>query len=64
MRILVAKIKEVKIIKMIGDKVVKMRKIDFLSNLLILNLYFLSIKLKRIKKGNKVTNCLRINFKG
>ena len=62
MRILAARIKEVRSINKIGIKVTKIRKIDFSSYGLNLNLKFLRIKLKSIKKGNRATICFRINF--
>ena len=66
MRILVPKTKEVKNINKIGAKVIKIKKIDFSSRWLSLNLNlkFLSIKLRSIKKGKRVIICLKINFIG
>ena len=54
---------EVGFFQIIGH-VINIKKIDLLSFLIILNLNFLIVKLKRIKKGSRIPTCLRINFNG
>ena len=55
---------EVKIIKKIGNRQVKIKKTIFSLNLIFLNLSFSTKKKTIIKKGVKIINCFNIKKEG
>ena len=58
------KISEVNNINKIGSSVTDIKKTNFSSRKLNLNLNFDIIKISRPKKGIRIPICLRVNFKG